>query len=240
MTNTSSIGSAFVLGVLICIGLVGLGYQAGESLVAFKSLERTVTVKGLSEREVNADQAIWPITFNEAGNDLNILFSNIQKKNDVITAFLTGQGFPVEAISVAPPGITDKQAQGYSGSADLKFRYSGHSTITVYTADVDRVVQTRKRLVELGKKGIAFAGQGYRSKTEFLFTGLNDIKPEMIQEATRNARQVAEKFAADSESLLGKIKQARQGQFSINNRDSNTPHIKKVRVVSTITYYLTD
>ena len=102
------------------------------------------------------------------------------------------------------------------------------------------MVQTRKRLVALGKEGIAFTGQGYQTQTEFLFTGLNRIKPDMIQEATRNAREVAEKFAKDSQSRLGRIKQARQGQFSINNRDSNTPHIKKVRVVSTITYYLTD
>jgi len=220
--------------------LLGLGFQAGKSLLAIKSLERTVTVKGLSEREVKADTAIWPITFNEAGNDLNTLFSDIAKKNEVITAFLDEQGFPAAAISEAPPGITDKQAQGYSGSANIKFRYSGQSTITVYTTDVERVVQTRKRLVDLGKRGIAFSRQGYRGQTEFLFTGLNRIKPDMIQEATQNARDVAEKFAADSQSLLGKIKHARQGQFSISNRDSNTPHIKKVRVVSTITYYLTD
>jgi len=238
--NSSSISSAFTLGILICIGLIGLAFQAGRSLVAFKALERTVTVKGLSEREVNADTAIWPITFNEAANDLNALFSSIQHKNSIITAFLKEQGFPQEAVSVAPPGIIDKQAQGYSGSANVKFRYTGRSTITVYTEDVERVLQTRKRLVELGKKGIAFTGQGYQSQTEFLFTGLNRIKPDMIQEATQNAREVAEKFATDSQSLLGKIKQARQGQFSINNRDSNTPHIKKVRVVSTITYYLRD
>ena len=150
------------------------------------------------------------------------------------------QGFPEAAISVAPPGIVDKQAQGYSGSEEIKFRYSANATITVYTEDVDRVLQTRRHLVELGKEGIAFAGQGYQSQTEFLFTGLNDIKPGMIQEATRNAREVAEKFATDSQSRLGKIKHASQGQFSISDRDSNTPHIKKVRVVSTITYYLAD
>ena len=238
--NTSSLGSAVILGILLCVGLVGLGFQLGESLVTFKAMERTVTVKGLSEREVPADTAIWPIAFNEAGNDLNDLFARIQKKNGVIAAFLAEQGFPEAAVSVAPPGIVDKQGQGYSGAQDLKFRYSAGSTLTVYTTDVERVLQTRKRLVELGKEGIAFAGQGYQSQTEFLFTGLNQIKPDMIQEATRNAREVAGKFAKDSDSRLGKIKQARQGQFSIANRDSNTAHIKKVRVVSTITYYLVD
>jgi hypothetical protein len=238
--NTSSIGSALVLGLLLCVGLIGLGFQIGKSLIAFRSLERTVTVKGLSEREVNANVAIWPITFNEADNDLDHLYADIQKKNALITAFLAGQGFPEAALSAGPPSVIDKQAQGYSGSEGIKFRYSAQSTITVYTEDVDRVLQARKRLVDLGRQGIAFLGQDYQARTEFLYTELNRLKPEMIQEATRNAREVAEKFAKDSQSRLGKIKQASQGQFSINNRDSNTPHIKKVRVVSTITYYLVD
>jgi hypothetical protein len=238
--NASSIAGALALGLLLCVGLLGLGFQIGDSLVAFKAMERTVTVKGLAEREVPADTAIWPITFNDAGNDLNALYARIQKKNAAIAVFLADQDFPETAVSIAPPAIVDKQAQGYSGARDIRFRYSATSTLTVYTQDVDRVLQTRKRLVELGKEGIAFAGQGYASQTEFLFTGLNRIKPDMIQEATRNARDVAEKFAKDSESRLGKIKQARQGQFSISNRDSNTAHIKKVRVVSTITYYLVD
>jgi hypothetical protein len=238
--KTSSLGSALILGLLLCVGLIGLGFQIGKSLVAFRALERTVTVKGLSEREVNANIAIWPITFNEADNDLDRLYADIQKKNALITTFLTGQGFPEAALSTGPPSVIDKQAQGYSGSQDIKFRYSAQSTITVYTEDVARVLQARKRLVDLGREGIAFVGRGYQTQTEFLYTELNRLKPEMIQEATRNAREVAEKFAKDSQSRLGKIKQARQGQFSINNRDSNTPYIKKVRVVSTVTYYLAD
>ena len=92
----------------------------------------------------------------------------------------------------------------------------------------------------LGKQGIVIRGHDYENRTEYLFTGLNDIKPDMIEEATRNARVVAEKFAADSDSSLGKIKQARQGQFSISDRDQNNPHMKKIRVVSTIEYYLSD
>lgn len=97
-----------------------------------------------------------------------------------------------------------------------------------------------QKLVELGKLGIAITGETYESKTQFLFTKLTEIKPGMIEEATKNAREAAEKFAQDSKSRLGKIKKASQGQFSIEDRDSNTPHIKKVRVVSTVEYYLTD
>jgi len=238
--KTSAIGSALVLGLLLCIGLIGLGVQIGNSLVAFRALERTVTVKGLSEREVDANIAIWPITFNEADNDLDRLYADIQKKNALITTFLIGQGFAETSLSTGPPSVIDKQAQGYSGSENIKFRYSAQSTITVYTEDVARVLQARKRLADLGKQGIAFIGQDFQNRTEFLFTELNRLKPEMVQEATRNAREVAEKFAKDSQSRLGKIKRASQGQFTINNRDSNTPYIKKVRVVSTITYYLAD
>jgi hypothetical protein len=95
-------------------------------------------------------------------------------------------------------------------------------------------------LSELGKNGIVFSGEDYQAKTEYLFTKLNDVKPEMIEEATRNAREVASKFASDSNSSLGKIKKASQGQFSIEDRDKNNPHIKKVRVVSTVEYYLSD
>jgi hypothetical protein len=208
--------------------------------IYIKSLDRAVTVKELSEREVPADIAIWPITFQEAGNDLNNLFSSIQEKNALIVDFLKNLGFKTEEISVSPPGILDKQAAGYSGSDTFKFRYSGDSTITVYSQNVDNIREAMNRLVELGKQSIAFVRQGYQAQTEFIFTKLNDIKPAMIEEATKNAREVAEKFARDSNSSLGKIKKANQGQFSIGNRDNNTPYIKKVRVVSTIEYYLSD
>jgi hypothetical protein len=238
--NNKNIISAFFLGVFICIGLIALGYQLSKGFIHIRSLDRTVTVKGLSEREVPANIAIWPITFQQAGNDLNELFSNIQQKNALIVNFLKSNGFKIEEISVAPPGILDKQAEGYSGSEKIKFRYSGNSTITIYSENVDTVRKAMNKLVDLGKQGIAFARQNYQTKTEFIFTKLNEIKPEMIEEATKNAREVAEKFAKDSNSKLGKIKKARQGQFSINNRDNNTPYIKNVRVVSTIEYYLSD
>jgi hypothetical protein len=141
---------------------------------------------------------------------------------------------------VSAPSITDRQAQGYVSSQPSEFRYYGSSIVTVYSTQVDAVRRAMTQIVDLGKQGVAVTGQEYGAQTEFLFTGLNDIKPEMIEEATKNGREVAEKFAADSQSRLGKIRTAQQGQFSINDRDSTTPYIKKVRVVSTITYYLSD
>ena len=236
--NDKGTSPAFVLGVFICIGLALLGYFISGGITRIKALDRTVTVKGLSEREVPANIAIWPIKFSEADNNLNNLFSTLQRKNTIIIEFLKSQGFKDEEISTSAPAIQDRQAQGYIES--FKFRYSGTSTITVYTEDVDAVRKTMEKLVELGKKGIAISGEDYQSQTDFLYTKLNDIKPEMIEEATKNAREVAEKFAKDSKSKLGKIKTASQGLFTIDNRDKNTPYIKKVRVVSTVEYYLSD
>jgi len=197
-------------------------------------------VKGLSEREFPADVAIWPVKFSEANNDLNQLFSALQAKNALIVAFLKESGFGDEEISVSAPAIIDKQAQGYGDAQKIPYRYTGNSTITVYTKKVETVLKSMKGLIELGKKGIAISGQDYNAKVEFLFTKLNDVKPQMIEEATKNARETAEKFAVDSKSKLGKIKNANQGQFSINDRDSNTPQIKKIRVVATVEYYLSD
>ena len=234
------ITEAFVLGALLCIGMALLGYLLSRSIIQIKALDRTVTVKGLSEREVPANIAIWPIKFNEADNELNSLFSTLQRKNGLVVEFLGNNGFEPDEIALSAPAILDRQAQGYVDSNRIKFRYSGSSTITIYTKNVAAVRKTMKNLVELGKEGIAISGQDYNAKTEFLFTDLNDIKPEMVEEATKNAREVAEKFAKDSKSTLGRIKRARQGQFSITDRDSTTPHIKKVRVVSTIEYYLSD
>ena len=100
--------------------------------------------------------------------------------------------------------------------------------------------QVMGKLSELGKKGIVFTADDYESRTEYIFTQLNQVKPTMVEEATRKAREIALKFAADSKSKLGKIKRASQGQFSIRPRDKNNPHIKKLRVVSTVEYYLSD
>jgi hypothetical protein len=232
--------AALVLGALLCVGLLGLGTLLADGFLRAKSLERTVTVKGLSEREVPADVAIWPIKFSEAGDDLGALYAAVERNNDRVSAFLESRGFAPGDISTSAPAIVDREAQGYGRGEGPRFRYTATSTLTVYSRDVDRVRETLNDLVELGKQGLAISGQDYEARTQFLFTGLNALKPEMIEEATRNAREVASRFAQDSESTLGKIRSASQGQFSIEDRDSNTPHVKRVRVVSTVEYYLSD
>ena len=174
------------------------------------------------------------------GNNLEELYEAIDGNTTKISEFLAGKGVDKKEISFTTPSITDKSAQQYGNQAKAEFRYTAIQTVTVYSSDIDSVRKVMGELSELGKQGIVFTGGNYQSQTEYLFARLNEIKPEMIEEATRKAREVAEKFASDSKSTLGKIRKATQGQFSITARDKNNPHIKKVRVVSTVEYYLSD
>jgi hypothetical protein len=238
--DTKRHGEALILGVFICGGLALLGYFIAQGVVSFRALDRTVTAKGLAEREVPADIAIWPIRFDLAENDLPALTVEIEKKSALVQEFLREAGFTGDEITVGTPSVIDRHAQRYGGGQPNPIRYQGTATITVYSRNIAGVQDAMTRLVELGKKGVAFGGGDYDTRPQFLFTRLNDLKPDMIEEATRNAREVAAKFAQDSNSDLGKIKKARQGQFSITDRDSNTPHIKRVRVVATLEYYLID
>lgn len=232
--------SAFILGAFIFAGLASLGYLLAAAAIEFKQFDRSVTVKGLSEREFKADIVIWPIQFTAAGNDLESLYGSIEANTSKIRDFLGDSGISLAEITFASPAITDKSAQQYGGNAKPEFRYTAIQTVTVYSKNIKAVIGVMGSLSTLGKQGIVFSGGNYQSQTEYLFTRLNEVKPEMIEEATRKAREVATKFASDSDSQLGKIKKASQGQFSISARDKNNPHIKKVRVVSTVEYYLSD
>lgn len=231
--------NAAIFGVFLVLSAAVLGYLLGNSAITFKEYERSVTVKGLSEREYPADIVIWPIQFTEAGNDLGKLYSDIETSTDKIRQFLIAKGVKADEVSITSPSITDKSAQQYGNNGRAEFRYTASQIVTVYSSDVELVRKVMEMLSELGKQGIVFTG-GYQSQAEYLFTRLNDVKPAMIEEATRKAREVAQKFAEDSDSRLGKIRRASQGQFSIGDRDRNNPHIKKVRVVSTVEYYLSD
>ncbi|WP_036251055.1 SIMPL domain-containing protein [Methylobacter sp. BBA5.1] len=238
--NQTNRTNALILGLSFFLGLTALGYLLGQAAIDFKEYERSVTVKGLSERELPADVVIWPIVFTESGNDLSALYNSIEAAKKSIEEFLVSKGITAAEISHSLPSITDKSAQQYGNGQKAEFRYAAIQTVTVYSSNVSTVRQAMNELSELGKRGIAFTGEGYQNQTEYLFTDLNKIKPEMIQETTTKAREVALKFAEDSNSRLGKIKKASQGQFSIEPRDKNNPHIKKIRVVSTVEYYLSD
>ncbi|MGD9859038.1 MAG: SIMPL domain-containing protein [Marinobacterium sp.] len=237
---TTNRSSALILGVFLLLGLSALGGLLGKAALDHKQLDRTVTVKGLSEREYQADIVIWPIPFAVASNDLDSLYTDLEVNAAQIRDFLTENGIQPDEISYAPPVITDRSAQQYGGDNRAEFRYVASRMVTVYSENIEGVRAVMNELPELGKRGIVLTGGDYQSQTEYIFSRLNEVKPEMIEEATRNAREVAQKFAADSQSRLGKIRRASQGQFSISERDRNNPHIKQVRVVSTVEYYLSD
>ncbi len=228
--------SIFKAGLAIMTGLIVLGIMIPVAVTKVSDSQRVVHVKGLCEREVPADKVIWPVKFKVVGNDLSQVFAEIERKNAAVLRFLEEGGIERQDITVGTPAISDKFAQEY-GSNDRAFRYVASSTLIVCTHAVDKVLERMSQQSDLLRSGIA-PESDWDCHPDFSFEGLNGIKPEMIQEATENAREAALKFATDSRSRLGKIKTATQGTFSISDRDSNTPSIKTVRVVTNVSYFL--
>lgn len=231
--------AAIICGVCGLVGLLLLGIEIKSGLGAISENQRVVTVRGLSEREVDANKVTWPIVSKEVGNDLPSIYANTEKTNAAILKFLKSNGISDSEISVNAPQVIDLQADRYN-SQDVPFRYNVTNVVVVTSSQVAKVRKLIERQTELLKQGIAIVAGDYQYQTTYEYTDLNSIKPAMIADATKNAREAADKFAADSESKLGKIKTAQQGQFAIEDRDQYTPYIKKVRVVSTIVYFLND
>lgn len=225
--------------IIIAVGLFLLGNCIERGLENGLSDERSVSVRGLSERIVPADKVVWPLVYKEVGNDLASLSQMVKRKNDLIVAYLKSKGLTDDEISVAAPEIIDLQAERYVNQ-NVPYRYNLRSIITVSSQKVDLVRNLINEQGELLNEGIAIVSGEYDAQVNYLFTGLNELKPDMIAEATRNAREAAEQFASDSDSKLGKIKTASQGQFSITDRDQYTPYLKNVRVVTSVVYYLKD
>lgn len=226
-----SVVSAAILAVSIII----LGFCVKAGIDNFSFRDRVVTVRGLAERTVEADYVTWPMSYSIAGNDLPELYNRMQRSNEIVVKFLTNNGIAADEISVNPPDLYNSEGNVYGGDR-ARYQYNLSVTITVATTKVSKVRELLNRQSELLKQGVA-ANNNY---INYQFTGLNTIKPEMIAEATKNAREAADRFAQDSDSRVGKIKTATQGQFSIESTDQSTPNIKNVRVVSTIVYYLED
>lgn len=234
MTNKTNLS---LLGLFIAIGLTLLGIFIFKGIVSYQDANRTVAVRGLSEREVKADKVLWPVVYTQTGNDLNVIYNQLERNNDVILKFLTSAGLDEKDIIVNSASIVDLNADRYS--VNMKdFRYIATQVITVNSAKVEEVVALQQKQNELIKSGIALSGDKYQYPTSFVFTGLNDIKPDMIAEATKAAKESADKFALDNDIEIGAIRSASQGQFSITDRDQYTPQIKHVRIVTYVTYQL--
>lgn len=224
---------------IIAFGIALAGFALKAGVDNFSNRDRDVTVRGLCEREVMANKVTWPIVTKEMGNDLVEIYNKIQRSNALISEFLKFNGIDESEISVNPPAVTDRLADSYD-SERITVRYNVTNVIVVTSSKVQQVQALIDRQTDLMKQGVAIVAGNYQYQTTYEYTDLNSVKPEMIAEATRNAREVAAKFAADSESRLGKIKTARQGQFTIEDRDQYTPYIKNIRVVTSIDYYLED
>lgn len=221
--------------IAIIIGFALLGYFISSGLKSIANQDQYVTVKGLAEREVMANKVVWPLPYKCVSNDMNQLYKEVERNSRTITAFLNDNGITDEEIVVSVPVVTDRLAQSYAPD-NIKYRYQAEAVITVTSSKVEKIIELMKQQITLLEQGVV-VGSEYGYETRFEFTDLNSIKPEMVEEATRNARAVAQKFANDSGSELGKIKQASQGQFSISS-DETTPQIKNIRVVTTVKYSL--
>jgi len=237
MNKISSL-SAAILGISVGLGILLGSLFLANAIYKARATERFVTVKGLAEREVDADLAIWPITFKDVGNDLIQLQKLVEKRRLVITNFLLEKGFDEKDISYSAPRITDAQAD-YYGNNRPSYRYRVQATVTLRSSKVKMVKESMEASGDLVSKGVVLA-DNWENRTTFLFTSLNSIKPEMIKEATINAKKAASTFAEDSGSKVGKIRKASQGYFTINDRDQNSPDKKIVRVVTTMEYFLVD
>ena len=233
------INSKFSQAAVIAASIAFLGMCIKAGIDDFADKDRNVTVKGLAEKEVEADKVTWPRPTKELGNDLPELYSRINATTQKVKIFLKQHGLKDEEISVNAPVVIDLNADQYNNNLRA-FRYNITSTITVTSRNVKLVRNIMARQGELLKQGVAVVDGGYENRTTYEFVSFQQMKPQMMQEAIKNAETTAEQFAKNSKSSLDKIMHADQGQFSIDDRDQNTPYIKKVRVVTTVTYSLKD
>lgn len=225
-----------IAAALMALALAFMAVSIKTGLLQFRDADRVVSVKGLAERQVKADLALWPLNFTVLNNGLDGLQRDIESQQDLIRSFLLLKGFEEDDLQLSMPKITDQHANAY-GSDVPPQRYRGEVTVLVRTGDIDRVKKGMQSVGELVKSGVALT-QSYEHQPQFIFTELNDIKPEMIALATQEARAAADQFARDAGAEVGSIRRASQGYFSIQDVDSYTPEVKKVRVVTSVDYIL--
>ena len=235
--STSSRNLAvLVAAALVAAGLVLAGWFAAGGMKHLRTADRYVTVKGSAERIVEADRVVWPLPHTVGGNDLAQVQRALEANTAVIRRFFTDAGFDPADIVVSPPRLEDRWAWAYGDNRPAeRYRYS--TTVSLRTDDVPKALEVLRRSGELVAQGVMI-GEG--SAPEFDYTRLNDIKPALIAEATAAARDSAVQFAKDSDSRLGGIRSANQGVVSITDRDQSSPQVKRVRVVTTVEYFLRD
>jgi hypothetical protein len=230
-----------LVALILSIGIILAGYLVGNMHLNGLKYQRYVSVKGLAEREVDANLAIWAFRMTIASNELNFLQKKLEDDTRVIENFLSEEGFETAEFSAGVAEIQDLQTFSYgSPNQSNPFRYIAKKDFTIRTSDIPKLHRALGNSSSLIGEGIVLESKNQWQGIEYLYTELNEIKPGMIEEATKNAREAAQKFAQDAGSKVGKIKSASQGLFTISDRDINTGYIKNVRIVTTVDFYLED
>jgi len=248
--NGQAVKAAIIVGCCLIVGLTAAGYFIGRGTARFKSEIRTVTVKGLVEREVNADEAVWTLSLRRAGDDLGEAHRRISKDRDAVLAFLRQQAFTDDEITRQPTRTVDKLAREFGQPQTTeRFRFLVTGAIVVRTAKVEQVQKSLGATEELLKAGVILDGEreGSAANPRYLVSKFNELRPQLLAAATKNARAIAQQFAADSGVSVSKIHSANQGSIQIFGSDGNdesgpysstsTP-VKKIRVVSTFEFEL--
>lgn len=241
-----------IAATVLAVGIIAGGWALGAQVKAMKLGDRYVSVRGLAERDVKSDLAIWSLDYKEAGDDLESLYTKTESDKQTILKFLAQQGIQNSEIELGEVGVTDTHANQWGGNNKAPYRYIIDQQVTVRTARVDQVAAASQQTMTLLRSGIVLSGNEGQNLT-YKFTGLNAIKPDMITEATRNARAAADRFAQDSGSRVGTIRQATQGVFSVLAENSGVDTgesdyqasasadaslMKTLRVVTDVDYYL--
>jgi hypothetical protein len=225
--------------LILSLGVGLAGYFIGQGFIDSRSHTQSVEVKGLAERVVKSNEAVWTINIKLVDNDLSKLYESVSRSQMATKQFLISQGFKETEIFMNPPAVTDNQSLTYNQNQGIP-RFSADSGVTISSVNVDLVADALQKTGNLVEQGVVVTS----SNAVFRFTNLNQIKRPMLEEATKSARNAAESFAQDSKTSLGKIRHASQGQFTItdanSNYDTGNAELKKVRIVTTIEYELKD
>lgn len=230
--NNIPFGKSYILGVSFVLAAFVMGLMLVCAVRTLKSYDDTVKVRGLCEKEVPADRVVLRINFSEQDNELTALRATMERDEQAVIALLKKAGFTEDEIKYTSAHFNDRYDSYYTNN--IRFRYNANQTINVFTSKMEEVGKIQNKIdAELLKQNII--SNTYAS---FEYNGLNDIKPSMIAESLENARTAADEFAKNSHSKIGKMRTASQGYFEVEDLDENTPQVKKVRVVTTVEYYL--
>ncbi|MBX3610093.1 MAG: SIMPL domain-containing protein [Hydrogenophaga sp.] len=225
---------------LVGVGVAVAGLAVSQGLERFRLADRTVTVKGLAEKDVESDFAVWTLSFRRGGNAFGDVQKALASDRDAVVAFLHKRGFKDDEIEVRPLAVQDLFAREY-GSGQQALRYQGNGQVMVKSARVAEVQGAALAVDPLIQSGVQLSGDS--GGPSFQLRGFNDVKAPLLSEATRNAREQAQKFAAEAGATLGPLKIANQGVISISgadglDHDSDGSRMKRLRVVSTFVYEL--